>query len=271
MTDVRHRRAAQARLHPHLRVPDERLRFGPHGRCPAAAGLCPRRHARAGRSGRAEHLPYPRACLGEGLFRARPPARHQARAPRRGPRPHHRRRRLRRPGRGQGDHCAASLPSTSSSARRPIIGCPSCWPRPSASRRPPRRQAPAGRGVLDTDFPAESKFDHLPAPQGVRAGSAFLSIQEGCDKFCTFCVVPYTRGAEYSRPAAGRAGRSTPARGGGCDRDHAARPERQRLSRRGGGRFDLVARPPDPRAGRDRGHRAHPLHDLAIRATWMTS
>ena len=57
-----------------------------------------------------------------------------------------------------------------------------------------------GAGVLDTDFPADSKFDHLPAPQGVRAGSAFLSIQEGCDKFCTFCVVPYTRGAEYSRP-----------------------------------------------------------------------
>lgn len=57
-----------------------------------------------------------------------------------------------------------------------------------------------GAGVLDTEFPAESKFDHLPSPQGVRAGSAFLSIQEGCDKFCTFCVVPYTRGAEYSRP-----------------------------------------------------------------------
>jgi tRNA-2-methylthio-N6-dimethylallyladenosine synthase len=57
-----------------------------------------------------------------------------------------------------------------------------------------------GRGAIDIDFPVETKFDHLPdqmAPQGV---SAFLSVQEGCDKFCTFCVVPYTRGAEYSRP-----------------------------------------------------------------------
>jgi tRNA-2-methylthio-N6-dimethylallyladenosine synthase len=70
--------------------------------------------------------------------------------------------------------------------------------RKAAIRRSGKRLP--GAGVLDTDFPAESKFDHLPAPQGVRAGSAFLSIQEGCDKFCTFCVVPYTRGAEYSRP-----------------------------------------------------------------------
>src|SRR6267378_3976930 len=70
--------------------------------------------------------------------------------------------------------------------------------RKAAIRRAGKRLP--GAGVLDTDFPAESKFDHLPAPQGVRAGSAFLSVQEGCDKFCTFCVVPYTRGAEYSRP-----------------------------------------------------------------------
>lgn len=54
---------------------------------------------------------------------------------------------------------------------------------------------------LDTDFPVESKFDHMPEPRS-HGASAFLSIQEGCDKFCHFCVVPYTRGAEYSRPAA---------------------------------------------------------------------
>ncbi|NDH62289.1 MAG: tRNA (N6-isopentenyl adenosine(37)-C2)-methylthiotransferase MiaB, partial [Alphaproteobacteria bacterium] len=74
--------------------------------------------------------------------------------------------------------------------------------RKSDERRFDGRRQP-GAGVLDTEFPAESKFDHLPAPTAadVRAGSAFLSIQEGCDKFCTFCVVPYTRGAEYSRPA----------------------------------------------------------------------
>ena len=60
----------------------------------------------------------------------------------------------------------------------------------------------AGGGVLDTDFPAESKFDHLPEDTVSRGPSAFLTVQEGCDKFCSFCVVPYTRGAEYSRPVA---------------------------------------------------------------------
>jgi tRNA-2-methylthio-N6-dimethylallyladenosine synthase len=63
------------------------------------------------------------------------------------------------------------------------------------------RVARAEGAVLDTDFPAEAKFDFLPEQQAAQNVSAFLSVQEGCDKFCTFCVVPYTRGAEYSRPA----------------------------------------------------------------------
>ena len=75
---------------------------------------------------------------------------------------------------------------------------------PQTYHKLPEMIARAHRGtgsVLETDFPAESKFDHLPAPE-VRDGySAFLTVQEGCDKFCTFCVVPYTRGSEYSRPA----------------------------------------------------------------------
>ncbi len=76
---------------------------------------------------------------------------------------------------------------------------------PQTYHRLPEMVARAHRqtgAVLDTDFPAESKFDHLPDPSAKGRTSAFLTVQEGCDKFCTFCVVPYTRGAEYSRPAA---------------------------------------------------------------------
>jgi tRNA-2-methylthio-N6-dimethylallyladenosine synthase len=79
---------------------------------------------------------------------------------------------------------------------------------PQSYHRLPQLLAEARRrpGVVDTDFPAEAKFDVLPAPAGetvlARGVSAFLTVQEGCDKFCTFCVVPYTRGAEASRPVA---------------------------------------------------------------------
>ena len=76
---------------------------------------------------------------------------------------------------------------------------------PQTYHRLPEMVARANRAVgrdriIDTDFPAEEKFDHLPQQVSRQGYSAFLAIQEGCDKFCTFCVVPYTRGAEYSRP-----------------------------------------------------------------------
>jgi tRNA-2-methylthio-N6-dimethylallyladenosine synthase len=76
---------------------------------------------------------------------------------------------------------------------------------PQAYHRLPEMIAKIARGTghaLETDFPVEEKFDSLPEEVATRGPAAFLTVQEGCDKFCTFCVVPYTRGAEYSRPVA---------------------------------------------------------------------
>jgi len=76
---------------------------------------------------------------------------------------------------------------------------------PQSYHRLPELIVRAGQGpVVDTEFPQEDKFEHLPAPARevtIKRGlTAFLTVQEGCDKFCSFCVVPYTRGAEVSRP-----------------------------------------------------------------------
>ncbi len=84
----------------------------------------------------------------------------------------------------------------------PKRGRPWSWAPQSYHRLPEMiaRIARSGGQALETDFPAEDKFDALPAQTGA-ATCAFLTVQEGCDKFCTFCVVPYTRGSEFSRPA----------------------------------------------------------------------
>ena len=76
---------------------------------------------------------------------------------------------------------------------------------PQAYHRLPDMVARSSNGakVVDTEFPEEDKFTRLPrGPKARRAPAAFLTVQEGCDKFCAFCVVPYTRGAEVSRPVA---------------------------------------------------------------------
>ncbi|KEJ96530.1 (dimethylallyl)adenosine tRNA methylthiotransferase [Pseudosulfitobacter pseudonitzschiae] len=76
---------------------------------------------------------------------------------------------------------------------------------PQSYHRLPEMEAKARQGEksLDTDFPEEDKFERLKSrPKAARGPTAFLTVQEGCDKFCAFCVVPYTRGAEVSRPAA---------------------------------------------------------------------
>ncbi len=76
---------------------------------------------------------------------------------------------------------------------------------PQSYHKLPEMEAKARRGEksLDTDFPEEDKFEQLKSrPKAARGPTAFLTVQEGCDKFCAFCVVPYTRGAEVSRPVA---------------------------------------------------------------------
>jgi tRNA-2-methylthio-N6-dimethylallyladenosine synthase len=96
--------------------------------------------------------------------------------------------------------CVAQAEGEEIMARAPAVGM---VVGPQAYHRLPEMIDKAVRGerATDTDMPADAKFAALPARRRV-APSAFLTVQEGCDKFCTYCVVPYTRGAEISRPAA---------------------------------------------------------------------
>ena len=94
--------------------------------------------------------------------------------------------------------CVAQAEGAEARRRSPLIDI---VVGPQAYHRLPEMVEQASRGgrPVDTDMPAISKFDALPARRRA-APSAFLTVQEGCDKFCTYCVVPYTRGAEISRP-----------------------------------------------------------------------
>jgi tRNA-2-methylthio-N6-dimethylallyladenosine synthase len=94
--------------------------------------------------------------------------------------------------------CVAQAEGVEAKRRSPLIDI---VVGPQAYHRLPEMVAEASRGArpVDTDMPALSKFDAFPARRRA-SPSAFLTVQEGCDKFCTYCVVPYTRGAEISRP-----------------------------------------------------------------------
>ena len=125
---------------------------------------------------------------------------------------------------------------------------------PQNYHRLPRllRERRRGVGTVDTEFPLEDKFDHLPesAPEAIRARgvSAFVTVQEGCDKFCSFCVVPYTRGGEISRPAA------------------QVLAEIERLARAGVGEITLIGQNVNAYHGRGEGGRAYSLADVIAAA-----
>ena len=222
------------------------------------------RDARGRRPRHPQHLPHPREGGREGLFRARPHPRAQA-------------------GRGASEGrqmtvavagCVAQAEGEEIIRRAPavdlVVG-------PQSYHRLPGLLARAAQGerAIDTEFPARGQVRRLAAPTReatrARGVTAFVTVQEGCDKFCTFCVVPYTRGIEVSRPVAQDRRRGRAPRRGRRARGDADRPERQRLSRRrsrtaGRGRSAACCTA-SPTCRASRGC-ATPR---AIRATWTTA
>ncbi|MEM8569314.1 MAG: tRNA (N6-isopentenyl adenosine(37)-C2)-methylthiotransferase MiaB [Pseudomonadota bacterium] len=95
--------------------------------------------------------------------------------------------------------CVAQAEGSEIAARAPVVDL---IVGPQAYHRLPDMldRVRKGQRPIETEFPVEDKFDHLPRESRKKEPSAFLTVQEGCDKFCAFCVVPYTRGAEFSRP-----------------------------------------------------------------------
>jgi tRNA-2-methylthio-N6-dimethylallyladenosine synthase len=98
--------------------------------------------------------------------------------------------------------CVAQAEGAEISRRAPVVDL---VVGPQSYHRLPellQRRSATGERLVETAFPEDEKFGHLSTKRQVRSATAFLTIQEGCDKFCTFCVVPYTRGMEYSRSVA---------------------------------------------------------------------
>ena len=219
----------QARLREIVRLPDERLRFAAHDRCRQSATAIKRRPASK----------TPTSSCSTPAISASAPRKKSIRNSARSANSSRSAERAGLETTIVVAGCVAQAEGAEILRRQPavdlVVGPQNYHRLPQLLRAAARRP-----GVVDTAFPLEDKFDFLPAPapEAIRARgvAAFVTVQEGCDKFCSFCVVPYTRGAEISRPVA-QSHRGNRASGaGGRARGHADRPERQRLSRRGRGR-----------------------------------